>query len=142
MSKRILTTFFGTKRLGDYQRKHKVKLDELISFEDMDVNTLIGMTWIGNPQINTYDEAAEIIDRYIAADDSHSHITAYIDLIDEMDKDIHLFKGFGANVKQIKAEMLAKVAEVKAATEAKIEEYSDDKTDETPQPEDTVEAEN
>ena len=119
---RKLTKFFGSYKLAKYQKANNVNLMQVIDFDNMDINTLITLVKLGNQEGLTDEQAAEIIDNYIASDDNNNYITAYIDLLNEIDMDIHLFKGFGVNVEKIKQDLKAKVAQ---ATEVETDDEVD-----------------
>lgn len=116
---RKLTKFFGSYKLAKYQKDNKLSMLELIDFDDMDINTLIRLIKLGHPDrvtdngrfSLTDEEACDILDKYIQDNEENNYITAYIDILDELDRDIHLFKGFGVNVEKIKQDLKAKVAQ-------------------------------
>ena len=126
---RKLTKFFHSYVIQQYQKHNKVSLMKMIDFDAMDIDTLFTMIKLGNAKkvqdkwVYIDDEqAAEILDNYIASDDNNNYITAYIDLLNELDMDINLFKGFGVNVKKIKQDLKAKVAQ---ATEVETDDEVD-----------------
>lgn len=117
---RKLTKFFGSYKLAKYQKEHKCSLLELIEFSDIDINTLLVLIKLGHPDLQgkhmTDEEAAEILDQYLQ-DEENNYITAYLDLVEELDRDIHLFKGFGVKMSDLKAKMNSKITEVKQLAE-------------------------
>ena len=126
---RKLTKYFHSYVIQQYQKHNKVSLMKMIDFDDMNIDTLFTMIKLGNAKkaqnkwIYIDDEqAGDMLDNYIAENDENSYITAYIELLDELDTDMHLFKSFGINVNKIKQDMKAKVAEI-----AKVE--TDDEVD-------------
>jgi hypothetical protein len=127
---RKLTKFFGSYKLAKYQKDNKLSMLELIDFDDMDINTLIRLIKLGHPDrvtdngrfSLTDEEACDILDKYIQDNEENNYITAYIDILDELDRDIHLFKGFGVNVEKIKQDLKAKVAQ---ATEVETDDEVD-----------------
>lgn len=123
---RKLTKFFGSFKIAKYQKENKCSLMEMIEFDNMDINALTKLIKLGHPdtvnsqgnkQSMTDEEAADILDRYLAADENNNYVTAYLDILNEMDADIHLFRGFGIKMSDLKAKLQSQIDTAKAVLE-------------------------
>lgn len=119
---RKLTKFFGSYKIAKYQKENKCSLMELIEFDNMDVNALLKLIKLGHPDTvdsnghknsMTDEDAADILDRYLS-DEQNNYITAYLDILNELDSDIHLFRGFGIKMSDLKDKLQSQIDAAKA----------------------------
>ena len=115
---RQLTTKFSTYKLGKYEKATGKGVMDLLDIGNLEVNKLAIIIKLGNtfPKVddkgNTIDEdeeAYKILDNYLSSDEEHSIISAFFDLIDEMDKDLKIMKSCGLRVSDIKEQFKAEV---------------------------------
>ena len=115
---RVLTTKFSTYKLGKYEKATGKGVMDLLDIGNLEVNKLARIIKLGNtfPKVddkgNTIDEdeeAYKILDNYLSSDEEHSIISAFFDLIDEMDKDLKIMKSCGLKVSDIKEQFKAEV---------------------------------
>ena len=120
---RKLTKYFSSYKIAKYQKENKVSLSDLLDFGDIDLNKLITLIQLGNPdRISqghkfpmTEEEAAEILDRYIEAEEDNGIISAYLTLIKEFDMDKRLFRSFGVSVDDLENKLKADIEKSKLA---------------------------
>ena len=106
---RQLTTKFGTYKLGQFEKRTGKGVMDLLDIGNLEVNRIAQIIMLGNPQMKEEEEAYQRLDEYLSADDEHSVVSAFFDLIEEMDKDLKIMKSCGLNVKDIKEQFKAEV---------------------------------
>lgn len=106
---RQLTTKFGTFKLGQYEKKTGKGVMDLLDIGNLEVSKIANIIYLGNPQMKDEEEAYQRLDEYLSSDDEHSIISAFFDLIDELDKDLKIMKSCGLNVQDIKDQFKAEV---------------------------------
>lgn len=74
---------------------------DVVNIGNFEVNRILSIIKLGNPDFKTDEDAAKALDDYLAADEDHSLITAFFDLLAELDSDIKVFKFSGVDVKQL-----------------------------------------
>lgn len=107
---RKLTTKFGTFKLGKYEKATGKGVMDLLDIGNLEVNKIATIIGLGNPDMKTEEEAYQRLDEYLSSDEDNSIISAFFDLIDEMDKDLKLLKSCGINVSDIKEQFKAEIA--------------------------------
>jgi hypothetical protein len=114
---RTLTTRFFTSKIARYEKQTGKGVMDLLDIGDMEVNKIANIIRLGNTfpkfdnegnEIDEYEEAYKKLDEYLAADPNNSIITAFFDLIDELDADLKILKSCGLNVEDIKKEFMEK----------------------------------
>jgi hypothetical protein len=106
---RQLTTKFGTYKLGQYEKKTGKGVMDLLDIGNLEVSKIAQIIELGNPGMKTDEEAYQRLDEYLSSDEEHSIISAFFDLIDELDKDLKIMKSCGLNVQDIKDQFKAEV---------------------------------
>lgn len=101
---RKLTKYFGTYSLAKYEKATGKGVMDLLDIGNFEVNKIANIIMLGNKDFKSEEEAYEALDNYLRAEDDNSLITAYFDLIDELDRDIKLMKSCGIKVADLKAE--------------------------------------
>lgn len=101
---RKLTKYFGTYSLAKYEKATGKGVMDLLDIGNFEVNKIANIIMLGNKDFKSEEEAYEALDNYLRAEDDNSLITAYFDLIDELDRDIKLMKSCGIRVADLKAE--------------------------------------
>ena len=117
MSRKLTTRFF-TSRIARYEKQTGKGVMDLLDIGDMEVNKIANIIRLGNTfpkfdnegkETDEYEEAYKKLDEYLAADPNNSIITAFFDLIDELDTDLKILKSCGLNVSDIKEQFKAEV---------------------------------
>lgn len=116
MSRKLTTRFF-TSKIARYEKQTGKGVMDLLDIGNMEVNKIANFIRLGNTfpkfdnegkEIDEYEESYKIFDEYLAADPNNSIITAFFDLIDELDTDLKILKSCGLNVEDIKKEFMEK----------------------------------
>ena len=114
---RQLTTRFFTSKIARYEKQTGKGVMDLLDIGNMEVNKIANIIRLGNTfpkvdsegkEIDEYEESYKKLDEYLAADPNNSIITAFFDLIDELDTDLKILKSCGLNVEDIKKEFMEK----------------------------------
>ena len=89
---RVLTSRFGSYRIGQYEKKTGKSILDLISMGNFEVNKLALLVKLASPEICMDDDekAYEKIDNYLQASENNSLITAFIDVINELNMDMKI----------------------------------------------------
>ena len=109
---RMLTTKFTTYKLGKYEKATGKGVMDLLDIGNLEVSKIAEIIKLGNTFPKGCDEDEEAytkLDNYLAADEEHSIITAFFDLIDELDTDLKILKSCGLRVADIKDQFMAEV---------------------------------
>jgi hypothetical protein len=101
---RKLTKYFGTYSIAKYEKATGKGVMDLLDIGNFEVNKLANIIMLGNKDFKSEEEAYDRLDEYLKSDEDNSLITAYFDLIDELDKDIKLMKSCGIKIDELKAE--------------------------------------
>lgn len=101
---RKLTKYFGTYSIAKYEKATGKGVMDLLDIGNFEVNKLANIIMLGNKDFKTEEEAYDRLDEYLKSDEDNSLITAYFDLIDELDRDIKLMKSCGIKIDELKAE--------------------------------------
>lgn len=109
---RVLTTKFGTYKLGKYEKATDKGVMDLLDIGNLEVSKIAEIIKLGNTFPKGCDEDEEAykkLDDYLAMDEEHSIISAFFDLIDDLDKDLKIMKSCGLKVSDIKEQFKAEV---------------------------------
>lgn len=106
---RQLTTKFGTYKLGQFEKRTNKGVMDLLDVGNLEVNKIAQIIMLGNPTMKDEEEAYQRLDEYLSADDEHSVISAFFDLIEELDKDLKILKSCGLKVSDIKEQFKAQI---------------------------------
>ena len=89
---RLLTSRFGSYRIGQYEKKTGKSILDLVTMGNFEVNRLALLVKLGSPEISMDDDekAYEKIDNYLQASEDNSLITAFIDVINELNMDMKI----------------------------------------------------
>lgn len=120
---RQLTKYFGSYSLAQYEKKTGKGIMDLVSMDGFEITKLATLIMLGNRGLNNEEEAYVLLDDYLKSDEDHSLISAFFDLLDELDMDIKIFKSTGLNISDIKKEY---EAEAKKAVNALKKETPDE----------------
>jgi len=99
MVKRVFTKVFLTKALRDLCRQEGIGIKQggysqgLLEYlvSNMNEDAITNLIQCGNPNM-TKDEAFEVYDNYLKEDVDHNLLSAWIQILEEFDKDTHLSK--------------------------------------------------
>ena len=141
---RVLTTRFFTSKIARYEKQTGKGVMDLLDIGNMEVNKIANIIRLGNTfpkfddegnETDEYEEAYKKLDEYLAADPNNSIITAFFDLIDELDTDLKILKSCGLSVEDIKKEFMEKAKQGidfgELETVKKYQESIDNKLEET-----------
>jgi aspartate/methionine/tyrosine aminotransferase len=82
---RKLTKYFGTYSIAKYEKATGKGVMDLLDIGNFEVNKLANIIMLGNKDFKSEEEAYDRLDEYLKSDEDNSLITAYFDLIDEVD---------------------------------------------------------
>lgn len=102
---RVLTTKFSTYKLGKYEKATGKGVMDLLDIGNLEVSKIAEIIKLGNTFPKGCDEDEEAykkLDDYLAMDEDNSIISAFFDLIDDLDKDLKIMKSCGLKVSDIK----------------------------------------
>lgn len=109
---RVLTTRFSTYKLGKYEKATGKGVMDLLDIGNIEVSKLANIIKLGNTFPKGCDEDEEAykkLDDYLAMDEDNSLISAFFDLIDELDRDLKILRSCGLKVSDIKEQFKAEV---------------------------------
>lgn len=109
---RVLTTRFSTYKLGKYEKATGKGVMDLLDIGNLEVSKIANIIKLGNtfPKgCNEDEEAYKKLDDYLAMDENNSLISAFFDLIDELDRDLKILRSCGLKVSDIKEQFKAEV---------------------------------
>ena len=148
---RVLTTRFFTSKIARYEKQTGKGVMDLLDIGNMEVNKIANIIRLGNTfpkfdnegnETDEYEEAYKKLDEYLVADPNNSIITAFFDLIDELDTDLKILKSCGLSVEDIKKEFMEKAKQGidfgELETVKKYQESIDNKLEETMEAYDNV----
>lgn len=98
---RKLTKRFTQYNIAKYEKATGKSIMDVVDIGNFEVNRIISIIKLGNPDFKSDEDAARALDDYLAGDDDHSLITAFFDLLSELDADIKVFKSSGVDVRQL-----------------------------------------
>lgn len=101
MARSSLTKRFFSYPIAKYEKATGKSILDLLDIGNIEFNRIIEIIKIGNNGIDE-EEAAKILDDYLVEDDDHSIIGAFLDLIDDLDRDVKLLKTCGIKVSELK----------------------------------------
>lgn len=135
---RYFTKRFTSYSLDLYEKKTGKEPMDLIDVGNLSVSKMILAIRVGNGRkgndfIMSEEEAGEKIDNFLE-DENNSIIDVYLQIMEEYDRDLKLFKGTGVTIDSIRKDLYSQV-ENKTTTENKVVEFpiNELKTDEIPQ---------
>lgn len=103
---RKLTKRFTQYNIAKYEKATGKSIMDVVDIGNFEVNRIISIIKLGNPDFKSDEDAARALDDYLAGDDDHSLITAFFDLLSELDADIKVFKSSGVDVKQLYSDFI------------------------------------
>ena len=109
---RVLTTKFITYKLGKYEKATGKGVMDLLDIGNLEVSKIAEIIKLGNQFPKGCDEDEEAykkLDDYLAMDEDNSIISAFFDLIDDLDKDLKIMRSCGLKVSDIKEQFKAEV---------------------------------
>lgn len=119
MAGRLLTLQFKTEKINNYCRKRKIKLNNLISGDPYNLDAIVDLIILGNMSLpvgteeqaeESYSKAYEILDAYLK-EPENTLITAYFDLVIELNQDLGILPFDAIKFKKICMETFNKKGE-------------------------------
>lgn len=101
-----LTLHFGTYAIAKYEKNTGQSVMDLLDIGNFEINRIVNLIKLGNASnknIQDEEDYYKILDEYLKEED-HSLISAYFDLLDDLDKDIKILKSCGVKVEDLKSE--------------------------------------
>lgn len=128
---RQLTRYFGSYTLAKYEKDTGKSVMDLIDIGNFEINKIAQIIKLGNRDFKSDEDAYNRLDEYLRADESNSLISAYFDLIAELDTDIRILKACGVSIEDLKAEFNKKATKLgeKMADRLKEDEDAEGKTE-------------
>lgn len=121
----MLAKKFGTYKIGQYEKRTGKGVMDLLDIGNLEVSKIAEIIKLGNdfPKGTDADEMAyEKLDNYLEASEDNSVITAFFDLIEDLDRDLKIMRSCGLKVsdikKQFKEEIEKKISDT-GLTDAK-----------------------
>ena len=108
----ILAKKFGTYKIGQYEKKTGKSVMDLLDIGNLEVSKIAEIIKLGNefPKGTDADEMAyEKLDNYLEANEDNSVITAFFDLIEDLDRDLKIMRSCGLKVSDIKEQFKAEI---------------------------------
>lgn len=99
--KRLLTKRFTSFAISQCEKKYGKDLMDLIDVGGLSVSKILILVMMGNNNCSDKD-AGEILDRYLA---EHSIMEALVQLLEELNADLHIFDGTGLSIEDIKKQL-------------------------------------
>lgn len=97
-----LTKHFGTYKIAKYEKQTGKSVMDLLDVGNFEVNKIVNLISLGN-DYKTEEEAYSKLDEYLA-DENNSLISAYFELLKEMDENLKILKSCGIKVEDLKKE--------------------------------------
>lgn len=113
MSMRYFTKKFTSYAIAIYEKKFKKEPMDLIDVGNLSIEKMITAIRVGNGVkggdfILSEEEAAEKIDNFLE-DENNSIIDVYLQIMEEYDRDLKIFKGTGVTIDSIRKDLYNKV---------------------------------
>lgn len=96
-----LTKYFGSYNIAKYEKATGKGVMDLLDIGNFEINRIATLIKLGN-RIDNEEEIYKILDDYLREDEEHSLISAYFDLLDDLDHDLRILKSCGVNVNDLK----------------------------------------
>lgn len=122
-----LTLHFGTYAIAKYEKATNKSVMDLLDIGNFEVNKIVNLIKLGNAsnkQIQNDEDYYRILDEYLK-DEDHSLISAYFDLLDDLDKDIKILKSCGVKVEELKKEFSSMADNMGASLKDKVGSMND-----------------
>lgn len=123
--KRLLTKRFTSYSIAQCEKKYGKDLMDLIDVGGLSISKILILVMMGNNNCADKD-AGEILDRYLA---EHSIMEALIQLLEELNADLHIFDGTGLSIDDIREQLNVTVN--KASEENKVIDFKAPEAPET-----------
>lgn len=99
---RKLTKRFTTYSVNQFEKARKCAIVDALDVGNLEVNKITALIQVGNGKDFTEEQACEKLDEYLDADDDRSIISAYIDLLEELDRDLRVLKACGIKIDDLR----------------------------------------
>lgn len=124
---RQLTKYFGTYSLAKYEKATGKGVMDLLDIGNFEISKIANLIMLGNRDFKDETEAYDRLDEYLKSDEDHSLISAYFDLIDELDSDIKIMKSCGIKISDLKKEFKGMSDNLGAKFKSNIEGLTESK---------------
>lgn len=106
---RFLTKKFGSFTIAKFEKAYKKTFLEMLDIDNLSIDKMLTLIKIGNNSC-TDEEAGTILDDYLSGSDA-SLIDAYIQLLDEINRDTKILKGTGVSIEQLRNDLYKQMDE-------------------------------
>lgn len=124
MSMRLLTKRFCSYTIAKCEKQFKKEFMDFIDVGNLSIEKMLILIQMGNSMCSE-EEAGEKLDNYLA-DENNGLVDAYLQLLDEVDRDVHILKGTGISIESLKEELYKKVENKASENTADIVEFKAD----------------
>ena len=107
---RKLTKKFTTYAVNQYEKAHKCAIVDALDVGNLEVNKITDLIRLGNGKDCTEEQASQLLDEYLENDDENSIISAYLDLLGELDRDLRILKACGISIDELKESFTSEIA--------------------------------
>lgn len=132
MGMRLLTKRFSSYRVAQFEKKYNKDFLDFIDIGNLSFSKIIILIQMGNEKGTTEEQASDKLDNYLA-DENHSIVDAYLQVLDELNRDTKILKGTGLTIDKLRKDIYEKVEEKTTKvdnndiTDLKITETSEEK---------------
>ena len=124
MSMRLLTKRFCSYTIAKCEKQFKKEFMDFIDVGNLSIEKMLILIQMGNGMCSE-EEAGEKLDNYLS-DENNGLVDAYLQLLDEVDRDVHILKGTGISIESLKEELYKKVENKASENTADIVEFKAD----------------
>lgn len=104
MARSNLTRRFTSYNIAKYEKSNETTITEMIGMKSFTVGQIMKLIQLGNNNIKE-EEAGDLLDNYLKDDDEHNLLSAYIDVLNDLDIDIKILKMAGISAQKLKEDL-------------------------------------
>lgn len=123
MSMRLLTKKFCSYTIAKCEKQFKKEFMDFIDVGNLSIEKMLILIQMGNNMCSE-EEAGEKLDNYLS-DENNGLVDAYLQLLDEVDRDVHILKGTGISIESLKEELYKKVENKASENTAEVNNVLD-----------------
>lgn len=115
---RVLSTKFMSYSVYKLKKNNNKNLLDMLDIGNLEIDKIIDLMKLGNRTDMTEEELCNKLDDYLQMSEENSYVSAYLALLEELDKDTKLLRSCGFSVKKIKQQMLDELSKEKDINES------------------------
>ena len=127
MARSSLTKRFFTYTVGQYEKKTGKTILDALDIGNLEITKIIEIIKLGNKDISDEDAYA-LLDDYLRENEDNSIITAFLDLVGDIDTDLKILKSCGIKIDDIKKQF---EDEINSAVSSGLFDNKENKDDNT-----------